>query len=64
MFKMVLAFVTGLSFLLSAYATPYLDGPADLVVKNAKIVTIDKDRPRAEAVAVRGEMILKVGKKL
>lgn len=34
--------------------------PADLVVKNAKIVTIDSENPRAEAVAVRGEWILAV----
>jgi predicted amidohydrolase YtcJ len=37
------------------------DGPpADLVVKNAKIVTIDKINPRAEAIAVRGEVIIAV----
>jgi predicted amidohydrolase YtcJ len=34
---------------------------ADLVVKNAKIVTIDKDNPRAEALAVIGEWIVAVG---
>lgn len=34
--------------------------PADLVVKNAKIITIDKDNPRAEAVAVKGEFIIAV----
>ena len=40
---------------------PSYDGPpADLVVKNAKIVTIDKDNPRAEAVAIRGEKIMAV----
>ena len=38
------------------------DGPpADLVFKNAKIVTIDKDNPRAQAIAVKGEKILFVG---
>ena len=32
------------------------EGPAaSLVVKNAKIVTVDKENPRAEAVAVSGE---------
>ncbi|MFC2169272.1 amidohydrolase [Acidobacteriota bacterium] len=36
-------------------------GPvADLVIKNAKIVTIDKDNPRAEAVAIKGEFIIAV----
>ncbi len=37
------------------------DGPpADLVVKNAKILTIDKENPKAEAVAVIGESIIAV----
>jgi predicted amidohydrolase YtcJ len=35
-------------------------GPADLVIFNAKIVTIDKDNPRAEAVAFKGETIIAV----
>ena len=34
---------------------------ADLVITNAKIVTIDKDNPRAEAVAFKGEFIIAVG---
>jgi predicted amidohydrolase YtcJ len=34
---------------------------ADLVITNAKIVTIDKDNPRAEAVAFKGEIIIAVG---
>ena len=38
----------------------YEGPPADLVVKNAKIVTIDADHPRAEAIAVLGEKILAV----
>ena len=33
---------------------------ADLVIKNAKIVTIDKENPRAEAIAIKGEKILAV----
>ena len=33
---------------------------ADLVIKNAKIVTIDKDNPRAQAVAIKGEFIIAV----
>ena len=41
---------------------PQYDGPpADLVIKNAKVVTIDKDNPRAEAIAVKGEFIIGVG---
>lgn len=34
---------------------------ADVIVTNAKIWTMDKDRPRAEAFAVRGERIVAVG---
>jgi predicted amidohydrolase YtcJ len=33
---------------------------ADLVIENAKVVTIDKDNPRAEAIAFKGEKILAV----
>ena len=33
---------------------------ADLVIKNAKVVTIDKDNPRAEAIAFKGERIIVV----
>lgn len=35
--------------------------PADLVILNARIVTIDSARPRAQAVAVKGEWIVRVG---
>ena len=34
--------------------------PADLVIENAKIVTIDSDNPRAKAVAFQGEKIIAV----
>jgi predicted amidohydrolase YtcJ len=34
--------------------------PADLVIRNAKVVTIDKANPRAEAIAVKGDRILAV----
>ena len=35
--------------------------PADLVLTNGKIVTVDEARPRAEALAVRGGKIVEVG---
>ncbi|NQV32714.1 MAG: amidohydrolase [Phycisphaeraceae bacterium] len=35
--------------------------PADLVVLNAKVVTIDSDHPRASAIAMRGDWIVRVG---
>ncbi len=41
-------------------AEKYTGPVADLVIKNAKIVTIDKDNPRAEAVAIKGEKIIAV----
>ena len=34
---------------------------ADMVIINAKVLTIDKDRPSAQAVAIRGEIIIAVG---
>lgn len=37
------------------------DPTADLVIKNAKIITIDKENPRAEAIAMMNETILAVG---
>ncbi|HCO93868.1 MAG TPA: hypothetical protein DIU00_07955 [Phycisphaerales bacterium] len=37
------------------------DAPAaDLVIKNAKVVTIDKENPRAAAIAFKGERIIAV----
>ncbi len=35
--------------------------PADLVLKNGKIVTVDESLPEAEALAVRGDVIVAVG---
>jgi predicted amidohydrolase YtcJ len=34
---------------------------ADLVIINGKVLTIDKENPKAEAVAVKGEFIIAVG---
>lgn len=34
---------------------------ADLVIINGKVLTIDKDYPKAEAIAVKGEKIIAVG---
>ena len=47
--------------LTGACAAQYTGPPADLVVLNAKIVTIDEGNPRAKAVAVIGEEIVAVG---
>lgn len=35
--------------------------PATLVLRNGKIVTVDEERPEAEALAVRGDRIIAVG---
>ncbi|MCD4768896.1 MAG: amidohydrolase [Bacteroidales bacterium] len=35
---------------------------ADMVLINGKVVTIDKDNPRAEAIAIKGDKIIAVGK--
>jgi len=34
---------------------------ADLVIINGKVLTIDKDNPVAEAIAIKGENIIVVG---
>ena len=39
---------------------PMVD-PADLVLQNGKIVTVDDENPEAEAVAIRGDSIVSVG---
>jgi predicted amidohydrolase YtcJ len=36
---------------------------ADVVITNGKVVTIDKDNPRAEAIAIVGDRIIAVGSK-
>lgn len=35
--------------------------PADLVLRNGKIVTVDEGKPEAQALAVRGDIIVAVG---
>jgi predicted amidohydrolase YtcJ len=50
----IIAFSVFLSYALYAQST------ADLLIKNAKVVTIDKDNPLAEAVAMKGGFIIAV----
>ncbi|MBD3290085.1 amidohydrolase, partial [candidate division KSB1 bacterium] len=38
--------------------------PADIIIRNAKIITMNKNKPRAEALAVRGNKIVAVGSNL
>jgi len=62
MLKKLLAILTSvyLLFIIIGCTKAYKGEPADLVIKNAEIVTIDKDNPRAEAVAIKGEFIIAV----
>jgi len=62
MLKNLLAIMTvaHLLFIIGGCSKPYTGPPAELVIKNAKVVTIDKGNPRAEAVAVKGEFIIAV----
>ena len=46
---------------LLAVASPLAAGPADRIFVNGKIWTGDDARPRAEALAVAGDLILAVG---
>lgn len=47
-------------FVISGCSLNYTGPSADLVIRNAKVVTIDKDNPRAEAIAIRGDRIIGV----
>ena len=45
----------------SSQETPPLSGPPDLVLVNARVLTLEPEQPRAEAVAIRGQTIVAVG---
>lgn len=62
MLKKLLVILTSvyLLFIIIGCTKAYKGESADLVIKNAEIVTIDKDNPRAEAVAIKGEFIIAV----
>ncbi len=49
------------ALLVSSLAQAQPEDPADLVLLHGKIVTLDKERPSAEALAVRRDRILAVG---
>jgi len=46
--------------LCGSHASGGVPAPADLVIRSAKVVTIDRTNPRAEAVAFKGETIIAV----
>ncbi len=59
--KLIIFFsVVCLLFIITGCSQKYTGEPADLVIKNAKILTINNENPRAEAVAMKGEFILAV----
>ena len=51
-----------LLFLTPIGCTPItVEKSADLILTNGKIITVDKDNPKAEAIAISGERIIAVG---
>jgi predicted amidohydrolase YtcJ len=52
--------VTAILLFLAGCDGAKITDPADLVIKNAKVVTIDKANPRAEAIAFKDEKIIAV----
>jgi predicted amidohydrolase YtcJ len=53
--------LAAMSLLLAACAAGLQEEPADLVLRNGQIVTVDEAMPEAEAVAIRGHTIVAVG---
>jgi predicted amidohydrolase YtcJ len=53
--------VAALALLLGACAAGPQQEPADLVLRNGHVVTVDESMPEAEAVAIRGHTIVAVG---
>ncbi|WP_396626051.1 amidohydrolase family protein, partial [Luteitalea sp.] len=45
----------------AARQAPPAPPPADLIVTNARVYTVDPARPEAQAVAVRGDRVVAVG---
>ena len=59
--KKTKAFLFTLIILLASSCSSYDGPPATMVIKNAKVLTIDKNNPNAEAIAIIGEEIIAVG---
>lgn len=54
-------FVAALLVAFSFTAVPQTGEPSDLVLKNGNIYTVNEQRPKAEAVAVKGDRIVFIG---
>jgi predicted amidohydrolase YtcJ len=52
--------VVSLLLLIVLNSALYAQSTADLLIRNAKVLTVDKDNPLAEAVAIKGEFIIAV----
>src|SRR6185312_445589 len=57
----VRAFILLLAVCCCSYLSAQSKPAADLIITNAKIWTVDKARPQAEALAVLGDRIIAVG---
>jgi predicted amidohydrolase YtcJ len=57
--KILIALLSIITIMISGSCTK--KEKADLVIINGKVLTIDKDNPSAEAIAVKGENIIAVG---
>jgi len=57
--KIIISLSTIIMIVSGAYAQTE---KADLVIINGKVLTIDKDNPSAEAIAIKGEKVIAVGK--
>ena len=59
--KKILILIALLCFLICLSKCSKAKEPADLVLKNGKIVTVDEAVPEVQAIAVKGDKILAVG---
>lgn len=56
--SLCLIIVVSLALLIVPTSALYAQPTADLVIRNAKVITIDRDNRLAEAVAIKGEFII------
>ncbi len=59
--RRVLSVTFFLASLIPAWGQNSKPAAADLIIRNAKIWTVDRDHPEAEAVALLGDRIVAVG---
>jgi predicted amidohydrolase YtcJ len=59
--SIVLVFLMGLFFVSASVAWAQEEVHADMVLLNAKVITMDEAQPQAEAVAILDRLILDVG---